>query len=201
MILELQVQDFALIDKLNVGFNKGLNILTGETGAGKSIIIDAVNFVLGERSSKDIVRTGADRAEVQAVFECVQNNEVIKIMNENGIECDEGVVILSRELSTYGRSICRINGKLVTTSILKSIGNFLIDIHGQHEHQSLLNETHHIDMLDMFGGCELSYIKSEVYKAYSDVGALKRQLKSIMGDDIERERKLNLLKFQIKESG
>lgn len=199
MLLELQVQDFALIYKLNLKFNQGLNILSGETGAGKSIIIDSVNFVLGERASKDIIRTDSEKTEVTAVFELIKNDELKKIMEEYGIDSSEDIIILSRELNISGRSICRINGKTVTTAMQKSIGGYLIDIHGQHEHQSLINEDYHIDVLDMFGGNELNALRNAVKNIYNDTTLIKSQLKSLMGDDIERERKLNLLDFQIKE--
>lgn len=199
MLLELQINDFALIDKLNLKFNKGLNILTGETGAGKSIIIDSVNFVLGDRSSKEIIRTGKDKAEVQAVFENVNNPDFLNLMNEYGINIDRDIIILSRELNISGRSLCRVNGKIVTTSVLKNIGFFLIDIHGQHEHQSLLNEDYHIDVLDMFGGSILNDLKKDVEQSFNTAKKIKQALNSIMGDDIERERKLNLLNFQIEE--
>lgn len=199
MLLELSIKDFALIDNVTIEFKKGLNILTGETGAGKSIIIDSVNFVLGERVSKGIIRTGADKAEVTAVFELIDNPELKRVMEDSGLETDEEVLILSRELNSSGRNICRINNHPVTASLLKSISSFLIDIHGQHEHQSLLNEGYHIEILDMFGGDRLIEYKSKVHSIYLEVQEIKRQLKSVMGDDIERERKLNLLDFQLKE--
>jgi DNA repair protein RecN len=199
VLLELQVQDFTLIEKLKLSFNKGLNILTGETGAGKSIIIDSVNFVLGERTSKDVIRTGADSTSVEAVFENIDNPELINLLKDYGINPDDEVLILFRELSISGRSICRVNGRTVTTSILKSIGNYLIDIHGQHEHQSLLDEEKHIDILDTFGGIKLLELKKLVFESYEKVQDLKRRLKSMMGDDRERERRIGLLKFQIDE--
>lgn len=199
MLLELQIRDFALINKLNLEFNKGLNILTGETGAGKSIIIDSVNFVLGERTSKDIIRNGTERTEVQAVFENIKTPEFLQLINEYGICLDENVVILSRELNTSGRNICRVNGKVVTTSTLKNIGNFLIDIHGQHEHQSLLNEDYHIDVLDMFGSSTIHELKNEVFRYFRAVQEINHTLSTIMGDDIERDRKLNFLIYQINE--
>lgn len=199
MLLELVIRDFALIENLSMEFNKGLNILTGETGAGKSIIIDSVNFVLGERSSKDIIRTGVEKTSVEAIFESVDNPELIEIMESNGIEDNEGILIFSREMNQSGRSICRVNGRIVTTSVLKSIGNYLIDIHGQHEHQSLLDEKNHIDILDMFGENELDILKKEVQKAYLDVACTRKALNENMGDDRERQHKLDLYNFQIGE--
>lgn len=199
MLLELEIQDFALIEKLKLKFNRGLNILTGETGAGKSIIIDSVNFVLGERTSKDVIRTGIDSTWVEAVFENINPPEIRSIMEGYGMEPNDEVLILSRELNSSGRSICRVNGKVVTTSALKSIGNFLIDIHGQHEHQSLLNEATHIDILDMFGGDKLLNQKNIVSASFHKLSDIKNKLKSIMGDDSERARRLEFLKFQLDE--
>lgn len=199
MLLELQVQDFALIDKLRLSFNNGLNILTGETGAGKSLIIDSVNFVLGERTSKDIIRTGFEKTYVEAIFDNIDNTELSTVMNGYGIEEDDGVIILSRELSNSGRSICRVNGKIVTTSMLKNIGDYLMDIHGQHEHQSLLNEDNHLDLLDMFGGFNLVSLKEKVYNFFHEMVEIRKELNSYTGDDLKRERKLDLLNFQLKE--
>lgn len=199
MLLELQIQDFALIDKIKLSFSDGLNILTGETGAGKSIIIDSVNFVLGERSSKDVIRTGVEKTTVEAVFENTGSPELVKTMESYGIDIDDGVIIFSRELYQTGRSVCRINGKIVTTSVLKLVGNYLIDIHGQHEHQSLLNEENHINILDMFGGHKLCDLREQVKQAYNNVLEIKNKLSLITGNDRERERKLDLLGFQIRE--
>ncbi|HBM74311.1 MAG TPA: DNA repair protein RecN, partial [Clostridiaceae bacterium] len=199
MLLELSIKDFALIDDLKLQFGKGLNIMTGETGAGKSIIIDSVNFVLGERSSKDVIRTGTDKTEVTAVFENVDTDDFKNARETYGLSTDDDVLILYRELNTSGRSICRINGNVVTTSVLKTIGNFLIDIHGQHQHQSLLNESYHIDLLDTFGGSFISGLKDEVKTIYAKVQLVKQNLKSITGDETERERKLSLLDYQVKE--
>lgn len=199
MLLELSIKDFALIDNVTLEFGNGLNILTGETGAGKSIIIDSVNFVIGERASKDIIRTGVDKAEVCAVFELPQNPKLLKLLEENGLECDEDVIIFARELNSNGRNICRINGHAVTTSLLKSVSSYLIDIHGQHEHQSLLNEDYHLDILDTFGGSELNSLKNEVFDIYIKAHDIKSRLKSLMGDEQEKEKKLNLIEYQINE--
>lgn len=199
MLLEISISNFALIDKLKLDFSGGLNIMTGETGSGKSIIVDSVNFVLGERISKDVIRTGCESTYVEAAFQNIESTEFFNLLNEYGIEPDEEVLILSRELNVSGRSICRVNGKVVTTAVLKGIGAMLIDIHGQHEHQSLLDENVHIDILDSFGGEKLEALKSEVCASYGIVQDIKRQLNSIMGDDRDRERKLDLLNFQINE--
>lgn len=199
MLLEISISNFALIEELKLNFSQGLNIMTGETGSGKSIIIDSVNFVLGERVSKDVIRTGAEQTYVEAVFQNVERPEFFALLNDLGIEPDQEVLVLSRELNLSGRSICRLNGKAVTTSALKSVGSMLIDIHGQHQHQSLLNESLHMDILDAFGGERLQSLRSEVSAAYADVRGIQNQLDSIMGDDRERERKLSLLNFQIDE--
>ncbi|KPU44902.1 DNA repair protein RecN [Oxobacter pfennigii] len=199
MLLNLHIKDFALIEDLKLEFSKGLNILTGETGAGKSIIIDSVNFILGDRASKEIIRHGYEKTYVEGIFEFISNSPLKNIMEENGIDIDEDIIILSRELNVSGKSICRINGKMVTTSVLKSIGSHLIDIHGQHEHQSLLKEENHMELLDMFGSQRLHILKDEVHVVYSNVQDIKRELQSIMGDDRERQQRLDLLNYQLKE--
>lgn len=199
MLLQLQIQDFALIDNLKLDFNSGLNILSGETGAGKSIIIDSVNFVLGERFSKDVIRTGVQKTYVEAVFENTGESDLNMVLESYGIDSNEDVIILSRELNQSGRSICRINGRIVTTSVAKGVANYLIDIHGQHEHQSLLNEDNHIDLLDIFGGSELNHLKKQVGTLYGNVNHIKHELVSLTGDDRERERRIDLLNFQVKE--
>ena len=138
MLSQLEINNIALINKVSFEPGKGLNVLTGETGAGKSIIIDSINAILGERLSKDLIRTGKDKAIVEAAFQ-LDNDKFADIFEKVGIESDEdGYLIISREFSTSGKNICRVNGKLVNTSVLKEIGERIIDIHGQHDNQSLL---------------------------------------------------------------
>lgn len=148
MLLQLEINNIALIEKVSVEFGRALNIMTGETGAGKSIIIDSLNAVLGERTSRELIRTGSEKASVEAVFQ-VENARFQDVFLEYGIEAEaDGTLILSREFNLSGKNICRINGKMATVSMLKLIGERIIDIHGQHDNQSLLRTESHLDLLD-----------------------------------------------------
>lgn len=200
MLLELEVKNFALIDKLNITFHKGLNILTGETGAGKSIIIDAVNMAIGERADRNFVRSGESKCLVQAIFSVHHLDAFGDTLHQYGIDLEnDNTLIITREIHQNGRSICRVNGIIVTQTILKSITQQLIDIHGQHEHQSLLHPGSHIDMLDAYGGKGISSILSLVSSKYNELQALEKKLSLICFDEMERERKIDLMKFQIQD--
>lgn len=197
MLLEIHIRDFALLDKVDLSFSKGLNILTGETGAGKSIVIDSVNFILGEKQSKDIIRTGQESAYVEGVFD-IESNELKSVMNDNGIEFDD-ILVISREINQSGRSISRINGRTVTVSMLKQISKYLIDIHGQHEHQSLLNEDKHIDILDSFCGEGFQEIKARYAEQYNELKDIESEIQKATVDEQYRLRRMDLLTFQIQE--
>lgn len=197
MLLELHIKNFALIDNVDMSFSKGLNVLTGETGAGKSILIDSVNFILGDKQNKDIIRTGQDTAYVEAVFDS-QNEEINEILLDNGIE-KEDILIISREINQNGRSISRINGRTVTIGFLKQIGSFLVDLHGQHEHQSLLNEGKHIDILDSFCGEKLKTLKKEYLELFEKNKEIEKQLQKLETDEQYKLRRIDLLSFQIQE--
>jgi len=171
MLLNLCIKNFALIDSVSIAFGPGLNVLTGETGAGKSIIIDAISLVIGERASADFIRTGQQNASVEAVFE-YEDNDLDEILREYGVEPEDNMLIISREINSQGRSISRLNGKLVPASAVKRVGKLLIDIHGQHEHQSLLDSKNHMRILDSLGYENISKSKEEfcrLYKEYRDV--------------------------------
>jgi DNA repair protein RecN (Recombination protein N) len=199
MLLQLDIHNIALIDEVNIELSDGLNILTGETGAGKSIIIDSINAVLGERVSRDIIRTGMDKALVEAVFG-INNQNFNDIFEEMGMEPEEdNTLILSREITQSGRNTCRINGKMVSLSLLKAMGERLIDLHGQHDNQSLLKVDNHIELLDSFGGELVSTLRVEYNKLLEQYREIRARLKSLSGDPGERERKIDLLKFQIDE--
>lgn len=195
MLSSLNITNIALIDKLELELMPGLNILSGETGAGKSIIIDSLNFVLGERADKGLMRNGAEFAAVEAVFSDYENEAVSAYLSGIGVE-EEEILILRRKMSQDGKNECRINGKLTTLSVLRNLTELLVDIHGQHEHQSLLKPANHIVMLDGLGGTEKE--KADVCAAYKNYRALKEELDSL-GDDRERERKLDVLSYQIEE--
>lgn len=199
MLLQLDIHNIALIDAVNIEMGSGLNILTGETGAGKSIIIDSINAILGERVSREIIRTGAEKALVEAVFK-VELERFADIFDEMGMEYEEdGTLILSREITQSGRNICRVNGKMVTVSFLKRIGERLIDLHGQHDNQSLLKTENHIDLLDSFGGEAIHALKYNYSVLLGQYKETIAALKALSGDTGERERKMDLLRFQIEE--
>ena len=152
MLSELSIKNFAIIEALSISFEKGLTVLTGETGAGKSIIIDAIHLLVGGRGSSDFVRYGEDRAEIEGLFLLQKSSHPLYAKaQELGIEIEDQMIVLRRDIYKSGKSVCRINGKLVTISILREIGSALVDIHGQHEHQELMDETRHLSLLDQFG--------------------------------------------------
>jgi len=197
MLCQISIENIALIDKLELELKNGLNILSGETGAGKSIIIDSLNFVLGERADKSLIRFGTDKASVEAVFEDYLTPSIKDCLDDLGIEAED-VLILRRKMSADGKNECRINGRISTLSALKSLTELLVDIHGQHEHQSLLKSTNHIKLLDKLGEKKIATVKGEVEKNFDDYASLKKEFLRF-GNADERERKLDILSFQIDE--
>ncbi len=199
MLQQLQIQNIAIIDKVEIELGEGLNVLTGETGAGKSIIIDSLKAILGERLSKDLIRAGKDKAVVEAVF-IIDDDRLKNFFDEFGIEPEEdGTLIISREFNLSGKSSCRINGKIATVSMLKHAGELLIDIHGQHDNQSLLRTDSHIDLLDSFGDKSVHVLKNKYSDSLNKYREIKNRLKLLSGDENDRERKIDFLKFQIDE--
>lgn len=199
MLQRLEIQNIAIIDRVGIELGEGLNVLTGETGAGKSIIIDSINAVLGERLSKELIRTGRDKAVVEAVFN-VERDRLSDLFENFGIEWEEDdTLIISREFSTSGKNTCRINGKIATVSMLKQMGERLIDVHGQHDNQSLLRIDSHIDLMDSFADARLQSLKEEFLGHLEVYRQIKNRLKSLYGDKNKRERKIDILKFQIDE--
>ena len=196
MLTKLIIKNIALIDSLEVAFSDGFNVLSGETGAGKSIIIDSVNLVLGERADRELIRTGTDSAVVEAWFSGA-GESVIDILSEQQIDVWPELV-LSRELSTSGKNVCRVNGTLTTLAVLKSISDRLVDIHGQHEHQSLLNERSHMVMLDGFD-TRIEAYKAQIGAVYTQYTQAVKRRRALLGDDGDRERRMDVLKFQIDE--
>lgn len=202
MLQELHVTNFALIDRLHLTFGAGLNILTGETGAGKSIIIDALGLALGERASgSDVIRTGADKAVVEAAFDLTDAPpEVRARLVEAGLDSDEDELLLvTRELARGGKSACRVNGRLMPVATLKSIAEGLVDVHGQHEHQSLLHADRHVDILDNWCGKDALALRAEVAAGLSELNALRREREHLQTDARERARTLDLYRFQQEE--
>ncbi len=199
MLKQLSIHNVALIDQQYIEFFNGFSVLTGETGAGKSIIIEALNFVLGERASRELVKSGEDKASVEALFHLLENDPVYEVLSEQGIECEDDELTLYREFSLNGKNVCRANGTLINTSVLKLIGDALVDIHGQHAHQSLLDEKKHIVLLDRFAGKDVFDLKTQVAQAYHKASEAKRLLAAAQFNEQERARRIDLLTYQIKE--
>ncbi|HEY8344909.1 MAG TPA: DNA repair protein RecN [Bacillota bacterium] len=200
MLRELTIKNLALIEELRLEFTEGLNILTGETGAGKSIIIDAVSLALGVRSSAEMVRAEAESAQVEAVFELEENADLDRALAEWGIPMGEDrILVINREVQLAGRSRCRVNGQTVPVLTLSKIGGFLLDLHGQHEHQSLLHIDKHREILDSFGGAELNEQKKATAAAYQRWAELKRELDRLSLNEQEKKERLDYLNFQLQE--
>ena len=196
MLQTLYIENIAVIEKTSIDFNTGLNVLTGETGAGKSIIIDAINAIMGQRTSKDIIRTGEKSAFVSAQFENI-NSEVIRKLEELGFADDDGTLILQRTLSLSGKSNCKINGRPATVSMLKELSTCLINIHGQHESYELFSPETHIDYIDSYG--KSSELLAEYRKNYREYKILEKKLNEANTDESERLKEIDLLSFQVQE--
>lgn len=196
MLTSLKIENVAIIESAAIEFGCGLNVLTGETGAGKSIVIDSINAILGERTSRDIIRTGAQSAKVYAVFEDV-NAKVRKFLDENGIDCEDGVLIINRTLSREGKNICRLNGAPVTVSMLREIGSELIDIHGQHDNQALLSPEKHCGFVDSFAGN--AEIIADYREKYGRLCEVRSKLKKLTTDESSKSQRIDFLTYQIDE--
>lgn len=199
MLLELNIENIALIESLRIEFAQGFNVLTGETGSGKSIVVDCVNLVLGGRADRDMVRTGAEKGRVQALFDVSQNAAAQALAGELGADCEDGALVVSRELSRSGRNVCRISGTIVPLSALKRLTGTLLDIHGQHEHQSLLNPARHIEFLDAFGDGAHAQKLAAVRELYAQRSAEASALKKLLADAAEKARLIDMLSFQTEE--
>ena len=195
MLSSLQIENVAVIQKANVHFEKGLNVLTGETGAGKSILIDSINAILGNRTSKDLVRTGAAKAVIRAAFEDVPP-AVLDSLEKAGYERSEAL-LLSREITAEGKSTCRINGMPATASVLRELCGGLININGQHDSVGLLNPAHHLGILDDYA--QNRTVFQEYYTLYRELVRVKRELDALITDEAEKQRKIDLLQYQVQE--
>ena len=193
MLSLLHIENIAVIEQSDISFDAGFNVLTGETGAGKSIVIDAISAILGERAYRDMIRTGADKASVRAVFTDVPK---LDWFEQNGVEYDAETVI-ERQIHLDGKNVCRVNGTLVTVSILRKLGIQLINIHGQHDSASLLDEANHLGFLDAFADNES--IRQDYSEKYNTVCKLRREIDRISMDESEKLRRMETLRYQIEE--
>ena len=195
MLSSLQIENVAVIQKAEVHFEPGLNVLTGETGAGKSILIDSINAILGNRTSKDLVRTGATKAVIRAAFEQVPS-AVLDKLEQSGYERSEAL-LLSREITAEGKSSCRINGMPATAAVLRELCGGLININGQHDSVGLLNPAHHLSILDDYA--QNRTVFQEYYTLYRELVQVKRELDALITDETEKQRKIDLLQYQVQE--
>lgn len=200
MILEINIKNFIIIEQETISFTTGLNIITGETGSGKSLIIDALQAITGGKFSKDDIRHGSDKAIVSALFSPERNTELDALLEEYGIDKEaDNTLLISREVNTAGRSGCRINGQTVTLTMLKAVAQCLIDIVGQNEHQLLFNANKHIDFVDSFGDHEIDQLKHSLREITDKLRAVETRYHTISGSTSERERRLDLYKYQLEE--
>lgn len=200
MLSELSIKNFAIIESLTLSLDKGLTILSGETGAGKSIIIDAIHLLVGGRGSAEFVRHGEEKAEIEGLFQVEsENHPLFTRAHEFGIDTEDGMIVLRRDISKSGKSVCRINGKLVTISTLREIGSTLVDIHGQHEHQELMDETRHLSLLDQFGGEKIEKALLEYGEVFQSYEKALKSLRALSENEQQMAHRLDLISFQLEE--
>jgi DNA repair protein RecN (Recombination protein N) len=200
VLSELTVRDFAIIDELHLHFASGFNVLTGETGAGKSIIVDAVSLVLGGRGDAEFIRAGASQATIEGIFALDDEAQAVigPLLEQDGLEGDDpALLILARELRREGRNVCRVNGRAVSLRVLSAIGQYLVDIHGQTEHLSLMRVGEHVDLLDRYG--ELWPLRNRVADLVQQLQAVRRELTALRRDERELARRVDLLQYQVSE--
>ncbi|MBQ2948363.1 MAG: DNA repair protein RecN [Clostridia bacterium] len=199
MLLQLSIRNLALIDEMTIDFAPGMNVMTGETGAGKSIVVDAVNLVLGERADRDLIANGQSKARVEAVFDIADNQKVRGILADMELESGEDTASISRELTTAGKNICRINGTVVPLQTLRQVSSQLLDIHGQHEHQLLLDSRNHVAYLDEYAGDDVRTLLEQTAKAYASWRGCAQKLSRLRRSVAEREQRIDMLRFQLEE--
>jgi DNA repair protein RecN (Recombination protein N) len=197
MLCELRIRNFALIEQLSLRLAPGLNVLTGETGAGKSIIVGALSLLLGERASSDVVRAGTDRASIEGVFELGEDNGIARLLDERGIDVEDGLLVLKREVAAEGRSRAWINGTPATASLLGELGRLLVDLHGQHEHQTLLRRDEQRAILDAYSGSE--ELAAAVAAAHRSMQEVRRQIADLETRRREVAQRADFLRFQADE--
>ena len=198
MLLEISIKNFAIIEAISLNFEKGMTVLTGETGAGKSIIIDAMNMMLGARATTDVIRHGASKAEIEGLFSVENSHALQMIFDEQGIELGDEIII-RREILQNGRSVSRVNGQMVNLSVLRSIGQYLVDIHGQHDQEELMRPQLHIQMLDGFGDADFLELKQAYQTNFDAYRKMRKQLLEIKKNQEEHKARIEMLEFQMAE--
>lgn len=198
MLLEISIKNFAIIEAISLNFEKGMTVLTGETGAGKSIIIDAMNMMLGARATTDVIRHGAPKAEIEGLFSVENSHALQELFDEQGIELGDEIII-RREILQNGRSVSRVNGQMVNLSVLRSIGQYLVDIHGQHDQEELMRPQLHIQMLDGFGDADFLELKQAYQTNFDTYRKMRKQLLEIKKNQEEHKARIEMLEFQIAE--
>jgi len=199
LLAELSIKNFAIIEELTVSFERGLTVLTGETGAGKSIIIDAISLLVGGRGSSEFVRYGETKAELEGLFLLESGHPVFDVCTEQGIDVSDEMIVMRRDISTSGKSVCRVNGKLVTIASLREIGRLLLDIHGQHDNQLLMEDENHLQLLDKFAGAEVESALQAYQEGYHRYMKLLKKLKQLSESEQEMAHRLDLIQFQLEE--
>ena len=198
MLLEISIKNFAIIEAISLNFEKGMTVLTGETGAGKSIIIDAMNMMLGARATTDVIRHGASKAEIEGLFSVENSRALQELFDEQGIELGDEIII-RREILQNGRSVSRVNGQMVNLSVLRSIGQYLVDIHGQHDQEELMRPQLHIQMLDGFGDADFLELKQAYQTNFDAYRKMRKQLLEIKKNQEEHKARIEMLEFQMAE--
>ena len=198
MLLEISIKNFAIIEAISLNFEKGMTVLTGETGAGKSIIIDAMNMMLGARATTDVIRHGAPKAEIEGLFSIENSRALQEIFDEQGLELGDEIII-RREILQNGRSVSRVNGQMVNLSVLRSIGQYLVDIHGQHDQEELMRPQLHIQMLDGFGDADFLELKQAYQTNFDAYRKMRKQLLEIKKNQEEHKARIEMLEFQMAE--
>ena len=198
MLLEISIKNFAIIESISLNFEQGMTVLTGETGAGKSIIIDAMNMMLGARATTEVIRHGAPKAEIEGLFSIESNRALEEIFDEQGLELSDEIII-RREILQNGRSISRVNGQMVNLSVLRTIGQQLVDIHGQHDQEELMRPHRHIQMLDEFGDTSFFELKEAYQMSFDNYRRMRKQVLDIKKNQQEHKARIEMLEFQMAE--
>ena len=199
MLQELSIRNFAIIKQLTVSFDQGMTVLTGETGAGKSIVIDAVSLLVGARGSSDYIRANEEKCQLEGLFTLPKDHPLYQQLEDKGIDCSDTMIIIQREITRHGRNTCRINGHLVNTTTLREVGRYLVDIQGQHDNQRLMHQEYHLSMLEQFATPKYKEIKARYVECFKQYKEKKATLDKIKDNEQAYNQRLDMLKYQVEE--